>query len=244
MTEECAGRVHPRWTHGKGIVCILALLVSLAAACEEDRPEPTDPEGAYRLFIEAIEAKDEDAVWEYLDQGTKDLFAEQYKALVRIDRIIEAYFDPSEHRYMRERTGAYLLESEHIDSAKALYHFIFDVRDIVFEGDHEVGATIDEFNYTDEDETVAMILTRGGQSFVMMKEEDKIWRTASLRNMFEDAVTPIKNSESALKDFAKENLMDERQRRVEVVEYFQERLKGAPAPKTEAPAPSDPTEAP
>ena len=266
MTGSIERNMSPWSSRSKGTLCALAVLVSLAASCQEDRPGPTDPEGAYRLFMEAIEAKDEDAVWEYLDQGTKDLFAEQYKALVRIDRIIEAYFDPSEHRYMRERTGAYLLETEHIDSAKALYQFIFDVDDIVFEEDHEVGATIDEFNYSDEEETVAMILTRGGQSFVMVcqsrandlpcdnkvKEEDKIWRTVSLRNMFEDAVAPIKNSESALKDFAKENLMDERQRRIEVVQYFQERLKGAPAQAStpappaeteEAPAPSDSPEA-
>ena len=118
MTGSIERNMSPWWSRSKGTLCALAVLVSLAASCQEDRPEPTDPEGAYRLFMEAIEAKDEDAVWEYLDQGTKDLFAEQYKALVRIDRIIEAYFDPSEHRYMRERTGAYLLETEHIDSAK------------------------------------------------------------------------------------------------------------------------------
>jgi len=205
------------------VLFVLGLWLGVSG-CKEERPEPTDPEGAFRLFQEAIAERDEDGLWQYLDVTTKELFYEQYVALVRIDRIIETYFDPSEHRYMRRRTGAYLLQQEQITSPEALYRFLFDIEAIAYDRDHEVGASVDKLTYDESDPTIATIVTRGGQTFLMVQEDDGHWRTPSLRNFFEEALAPIALSEEAMKEFAKENLLGEIERRKQVIEYFQRQV--------------------
>lgn len=216
----------------------LALLLAFAlllVACEEERPEPTEPDGAFKLFQESLEQNDREALWEYLDQETKDLFTQHYRALVRMDKIIETYFDPSEHRYLRDRTGAFLLKEANIDSPEALYRYTLNPSTIEFGDDEAVGAEIDELVYSDEEQTIAQIKTDANQSFVFIKEQDGIWRTASLRNIVEEALKPIANGEEAMKEFARENLVAERERRLEVIEYFAGRVEEGEGRSVELP---------
>jgi hypothetical protein len=216
-------------------------------ACSEDKPEPTTPEGAFKLFYEALASHDEDGVWEYLDQTTKDVFIDAYRTLLRIDKVIDTYFDPSERKYIKKRTGSYLLKEQSIDSGQALYRFLFDLDALSFDLDHEVGADIQEMSFTDETESIAQLQTRGGQSFIFLREDDLVWRTASLRNLFEAGLAPIMQSEAALREFARENLNDELERRKRIIGFAIGRAQkaqkaAAPTPAAATPA-ADPVPA-
>lgn len=214
-----------------------------AVGCDDEKLEPTEPEGAYGLFAEALENREPGAVWEYIDQDTKALFKQHYRALVRIDKMISAYFDPAEHRDLRRRTGAALLPEidalmaeQEIPGGEALYQITFKPKVEVeregetvfrfsFDEDEAVGMSVDEITI-DEEETEATITTRGGQVFVMEKEADGIWRTASLWGPFTEALKPIAISEANLCRYAEDILTEERDRRKAVVDYFWERTGG------------------
>ena len=193
---------------------------------------PVNLKALSQLFYQALANKDEAEVWEYLDVSTKKLFVDHYKSLLRTDKIIQDYFDPSEYKYLRQRTGTYLLKEANITSSEELYGFVFSLAGTKFEQDEEVGGTIDEMNYSNEEENIAEIQTRGGQRFVMVLEEDGVWRTASLYSLFEEALAPIKQSETEMIKFARTNLEEELNRRLAVIAYFESQVKqshGAPS---------------
>ena len=202
----------------KTLPSIFVLMV-ITSACGDAELTPETPEGAFGLFVEAMKTRDEDAVWTHLDKGTHLLVAERYRSLIRIDKIIELYFDPSEHRYMRNRTGADLLHVHKMKTAVDLYRFIFTL-DIIDIGRDEIeGVKVEEVVYPNEDDdTVAEILTRGNQRVVMIEEEGA-WKVAALRTLFEQALQPLEDSEKAIREFAKDNLLEERARRKELIEF-------------------------
>ena len=65
-----------------------------------------------------------------------------------------------------------------------------------------------------------LLVTRADQHFVMIQESDNVWRTAGLRNVFAASLAPIWKSEEAMKEYAKDNLKTEIERRKEVIDYF------------------------
>lgn len=230
------------------LLCAFTATLLLGTGCKEDELQPTEPEGAFGLLTKALQERDEDGVWEYLGKDTRALFTDHYRLLVRIDRIIEAYFDPAEHRDMRERTGVYILEQASIATPKDLYHYIFDMsRTHVVDGeevpvfefgaDQEVGMTISEVEYLNEEETSVRITTRGEQKFILHREEDGVWRTDSLGDFFQKALEPIATSEANLRQYAEENLREERERRKALAAFFYERTGRTPPPRQQPAAP-------
>lgn len=222
----------------------------LLTACNaEATSDGSDAVGAYERLILDLRAcgQDEeyqsrpdkkdcdlDKIWDSLDAQSKLLFVEAYASLVRIDRIIEIYFDPIEHRDMRNRTGTNIIASAPIKNAKDLFRHIFKPEALVFNEATNSGVKFSK-DIVDKNPNIVTIQTHyQGQKFVMIRESDGVWRNAGLRNVLSEALNPIFASEDAMKEYAKGNLATEIERRKKVLDYFliqQELLKQQARPK-------------
>lgn len=186
------------------------------------------------------EACDLDKVWDTLDAQSKLMFVEAYASLVRIDRIIEIYFDPIEHKDMRSRTGTDIIASVPIKNAKSLFRYVFKPGALVFDEATNSGVKFSK-DIVDQNPNIVTIQTHyQGQKFIMMRESDGVWRNAGLRNVLADALAPIFSSEDAMKEYAKGNLATEIERRKKVLDYFliQQEMRKQQA-KIEKPATND-----
>jgi len=214
---------------------LLATCTIAATSCRRTVTESgADSVGAYHQFVELLRAcaKDPkyqeradkrtcepDKVWDAIDAKSKLLFVEAYASLARIDRIIETYFDPIEHKHMRERTGTNVLKENNIQNARDLFLYIFKPEALVFNDATNSG--VEYKGETSISPSMVEIHTNSPrQNFIMIRESDGIWRNASLRNIFESSLNPIFASETAMKEYAKGNLATELERRKKVVDYF------------------------
>ncbi len=189
-------------------------------SCGESSTDPKVPEGGLTLFVQAVRDGDKAAVWDRIDATSKRQFYVAYVALVRMDRIIETYFERSEHKHMRERTGTALLKSVPLNSPQDLFNYLFEPQNIQIDLDNEVGATVTDVSINPQEPWLAVLDTRANQQYVMIQEQDGVWRTACLRNVFNEILAPIIKSEEQMKEYAKENFKDEIDRRREVIKYF------------------------
>ncbi len=197
--------------------CLIALS---AVSCSEASTNPQEPEGGLTLFVQAVRDGDKAAVWERIDATSKQQFYIAYVSLVRMDRIIETYFERSEHKYMRQKTGTNLLREVPISSPQDLFNYLFEPSKIAINLDNEVGATVKSTETNANEPWLAVLNTRANQQYVMIQEQDGLWRTACLRNVFDTILQPIRQSEAQMKEYAKENFKAEIDRRREVIDYF------------------------
>ncbi|MCL2326462.1 MAG: hypothetical protein FWC40_08230 [Proteobacteria bacterium] len=214
------------------VFSLLATCAIAATSCQRTVTESgADSVGAYLQFVEQLRACadsqertdkrtcEPDKVWDAIDAKSKLLFVEAYGSLARIDRIIETYFDPIEHKHMRERTGTNVLKENDIHNARDLFLFIFKPEALVFNDSTNSG--LEYRGATSHSPSMVAIHTNSReQDFIMIRESDGIWRNASLRNIFESSLSPIFASENAMKEYAKGNLATEMERRKKVLDYF------------------------
>ncbi|MFA5477374.1 MAG: hypothetical protein WC271_11785 [Bacteroidales bacterium] len=204
------------------IAIFSALLLASTFSCNTIRStNPETPVGAYTLFIEALKNKNTAEIWNGIDASSKILFRDALASLIRMDRIIETYFDPVEHKYMRERTGTHILKEHDITTPAQLFEFLYQPDALVIRKDEEVGAEIsDDIVDANNKRIVTLVTKASGQQFVMMQESDSVWRNAGLRNVFQACLSPIAQSEAAMREYAKGNFDAEIERRREVIAYF------------------------
>ena len=211
----------------RNLIVVLALAVLGLAGCSTQISK--DAEGAataYNDFVATLEACsqnaaqcDKEKVWNAMDAQTKSLYLEAFAALIRIDRIIETYFDPIEHKYMKARTGVDILESANIREYRELFFHVFDPSKLSFDENTRSGAEVERG--TAQNANVVLLQThQSTQQFTMIREDDGVWRTTGLLDASAYALEPIFISESAMKEFAKENLETEIKRRTAVRDYF------------------------
>lgn len=215
------------------ISCLVAFSFSACSSqgCVNDS---TGAIAAYKSFIASLQACaaashttdkacDKRKIWDMLDSQTKSQFLDAYAALVKIDRIIETYFDPIEHQYMRTKTGTNLLKDANINSYEALFEYVFHPEALIFNANTESGVECESSN-TLNDNVVNIQIHYNGQVFTMIRESDQVWRTSGLLNYVNVALDPIFASESAMTEYAKGNLADEMTRRSKVRQYFLDEL--------------------
>ncbi len=216
------------------IVCIFLLCLTSFAFCACSGNgcvnDSTGAIAAYTNFINTLracssashtpdQACDKHKIWELLDNQTKSQFLDAYAALVRIDRIIETYFDPIEHQYMRSKTGSHILKDANINSYEALFDYIFHPDALVFDDNTESGVACEKSS-VQNDNYVNIQIHYNGQIFPMIRESDQVWRTSGLMGFVNAALDPIFASEAAMTEYAKGNLADEMARRAKVRDYF------------------------
>ncbi len=216
------------------ICAILFVLFGLTASsgCS------THPSGAardaadsFKSFVAALqscaqapESCDKMEIYNSVDAGSKQAFIEAYVNLVRMDRIITTYFDPIEHKQMRERTGTDILDKQNIKNERDLFAYLFRPEALVFDAQTlsglEFSGDVMHGDYQAEIQT-----HDSSQTFTMFQEDDGKWRLRLAPKVLGHALDPISKSYSEMSEYAQSYFSDELDRRKRVRDYFEEQLK-------------------
>ena len=180
---------------------------------DENDPKYTRPSG--------LPECDKDKIYEALDSQTKNELITAYVTLVKMDNVIENYFEDIEHKYMRSKTGTDILKNPDrpVKNNKDLFMYLFKPENIIFNENVISGLTIEK-DIVKNPNLIELQTHMSGQSFVMVKEADGVWRTSILANYIAAAVDPIMSSSIEMTEHAKGNLEAEYNRRAAVRSYF------------------------
>lgn len=164
---------------------------------------------------------DETQIWDKIDAQSKMAFIQAYVSLVRMDKIITTYFDPIEHKQMRDRTGTDVLENQNIANEIDLFSYLFHPEKLVFDESTKSGL---QFKNDDvkSDYVVVIHTNQAGQTFTMVQESDGQWRLRLGQAVLMNALTPIMESDAAMQEYAQSYFADEIDRRKRVRDYFNE----------------------
>ncbi len=219
---------------------LLCLLLAVAfGACSSDRKVSDGAKGAQKAYLDFIQELracgqdvnhkaegmecDREKIWDALDVQTKNQFVDGYASLVTLDTIIEKYFDPIEHQYMRAKTGTDVLKSVPIANYKDLFFYIFKPEKLIFNDNTESGLEIEQDVVQDDYHVI--LKNHIKQEITMVLESDGVWRVAGLIKYINVALDPIFASQVAMQEYAKGNLEAEIKRRTNVRNYFLAQVK-------------------
>lgn len=208
-----------------GVLGLLTLMT--LSACEQEL-DPLEPEGAYNVFRNAMLAGDVDAVWARADQSTHESFDAYYEHLGQMRKDIKRYFPVADHTIAQRQTGAVLLSK--VDSGKALFSYVFNPKRFSVDEQgkplepkvveaYKLGSDIESISLT-EDELGAEIKTRGGQSFILVKNPvDKQWyvKLSSSLESFDKSMSWVDKNQDALKKTIEDLIEEERTKRAAII---------------------------
>lgn len=192
------------------------MMLSLMSGCG-DELDPTEPEGAYYIFRNALLEGDAETVWKRTDAETHQYFDDRYQELVEMDETIQKYLPQTDHRIAREQSGTILLDD--IDGGKGLFLKVFQPKNLPEKEAIKVGSNIDELKVAEDDEA-AKVVTRAGQEYVLTRSSDsEQWHVMLVRST--DAVQKsmgwLESNKSALQQTVEDLMAEERETREAII---------------------------
>lgn len=207
------------------VVCGLSTTLGCTAYPSNSARPAVDSFNAIIATLEACSKApsdcDKTSIWNSIDAKSKMAFIQAYVSLVRMDKVIKTYFDPIEHKQMRDRTGTDLLDKQHITNEIDLFAYLFHPEKLVFDESTKSGL---QFKSDDiiSDYVVDIHTNQSGQTFRMVHESDGQWRLQLNPAVLNNALNPIMLSDAAMQEYAKSYFADEIDRRKRVRDYFNE----------------------
>lgn len=202
----------------------VACLATLAMGCS-DELDPTEPEGAYYIFRNALLEGDAQVVWKRTDAETHRYFQERYEQLVEMDETIRRYLPQTDHKIARKQSGVILLDE--VDGGKGLFLKIFQPDNLPEQEAIKIGSNIDELKVT-EDGQAAKVITRAGQEYVLTREEDgEEWRVMliSSTDSVQENLGWLKQNQSALQQTVEDLIAEERAKRETIIAELLDKKK-------------------
>ncbi|QDG54187.1 hypothetical protein FIV42_26625 [Persicimonas caeni] len=195
---------------------VAATLVALAVGCG-DELDPTEPEGAYYIFRNALLKGDAETVWKRTDDTTKAYFQQRYEQLEEMDETIERYLPQTDHKIARKQSGTILLDE--VDGGKGLFMKVFQPKNLPDEQAIKVGSDIDELKVA-EDDSAAKVVTRAGQEYVLKADKKtEEWHVMLVRSSdkVDGAFGWLEANESALQQTVEDLIAEEREKREAII---------------------------
>jgi hypothetical protein len=213
--------LHRHTATGRASVRVILVLIIVASAmwgasCGGEL-DPSEPEGAYYIFRDALLEGDVETVWERSDEETHQYFEERYERLVEMDEMIERYLPQTDHRIARQQSGTVLLDE--IDGGKALFLKVFEPEGLPDEEAIRIGTDVKELKLA-EDDSAAKVVTRAGQEYVLTHQDDTDqWHVMLVRSTetVEAALGWLESNQSALQQTVEDLIAEERQRRETII---------------------------
>ena len=119
------------------VVCGLSTTLGCTAYPSNSARPAVDSFNAIIATLEACSKApsdcDKTSIWNTIDAKSKMAFIQAYVSLVRMDKVITTYFDPIEHKQMRDRTGTDLLDKQNITNEIDLFAYLFHPEKLVFD---------------------------------------------------------------------------------------------------------------
>jgi hypothetical protein len=152
---------------------ILLVAGLMLPACSSS-PPPTEPEGGYLAFREALLSRSPEGLWSTLSEETQNLVRESFNSLKSTNQLINK-LQPSDQKQAREAIGASLLED--IETPYELFRFVFVEENIPVDSVYELGLEVRNIEQVDDDR--AIVTTKSDQEIELLKDEDGYWRVRS-----------------------------------------------------------------
>lgn len=159
------GEVLERMRHLRNVWLLAAAL--LAVGCS-DELDPAEAGDAYLMFRDAMWAGSAEQVWAMCDVETHTYFQERYDELVAMDETIDRYLPLADHRLARRQSGAVL--TKEIKDGKGLFLKVFTPDKLPKETAYKLGTDVEELAVSEDDQN-AKIVTRGKQTFYLVKQK-------------------------------------------------------------------------
>lgn len=199
------------------VLFIIALMASsLVFGCNSEH-DPTEPEGAYYTFRDAVLNDDAATAWERVDEGTREYYEERYAQLEEMDETIEQYLPQTDHRIAREQSGTELLEE--VDDGEDLFKETFTASDLPDDEAIEVGTDIDELKLA-EDEKSAKVITRAGQEYLLKRDEESgDWHVmlSESTDAVDESFKWLDKNRKALRKTVEDLMAEEREKREAII---------------------------
>lgn len=213
------------------LLVTLALVLAGAIGCG-DEADPMEPDGAYDMFRDAMLSGDAQGVWETTDPKTHAYFEDRYAQLVEMDETIKRYLPQTDHKLARQQSGTELLDE--VDDGKGLFLKVYRPENLpetseegggglmAFLGTKtpvEVGSDVAEVKVA-EDETMAKIVTRAGQEYVLVRPNDEEkWRVrlSQSSKVLDQAFGWLDANDKALQQTVEDLIAEERKEREAVI---------------------------
>ncbi len=206
-----------RITSSVGLIAVVvttALVATAIAGCGGE-PDPSSPDDAYQIFRTALFEADAETMWERTDPQTRDYFEDRYERLVEMDELIERYLPQTDHRIARTQSGAELLDE--IESGRLLFVTMMQPGPFVDDDAVELGARLQELRMA-EDGQSAVAVTRGGQEFVLVTDDDHWYvNLVESGSFLETTFQWLTDNEEALEQTVEDLIEEERQVREEII---------------------------
>lgn len=193
----------------------LLLLVLFSFGCGK-KMDPSDPEGAYNLFRQAMLDGQSDQMWELMAPSSHLYFDEQVERLRGMDEKIGRYLPPTDHRLARNQAGSIL--TDEIKDGRALFLKIFTPAEIPKSEPVSVGLDVEQVTLS-EDKLSAAILTRGNQKVLLQYDSAAERWNIMFVESFEELKTAmgwLDSNETALAQTI-DDLISEEQRKRETL---------------------------
>jgi hypothetical protein len=197
------------------VLAVSIAAVFLATGCSGEL-EPDEPDEAYLIYRKALLDGDVATMWERSSKSTHKYFERRYETLVEMDRKIREYLPQSDHKLARKQTGAELLDE--IDGARGLFERIVRPDNMPVGQARELGSLVGEIRVS-KDETQAKIVTRGGRTYRMVKQDDMKWYVAlddSLESL-DKSFEWLERNDEALTQTVNDLRKEEREEREEII---------------------------
>lgn len=194
---------------------LAGFLLSFGAACSGEL-DPGDPKDAYDLFRHAFFAGDGEAVWERLDDQTRDYFDDRYDRLEGMNNLIERYLPHTDHQIARSQSGAELVSQ--LDSGRDLLIRILEPVDFPDDEAVRFGSEVEQLQMA-EDRQSAIAVTRGGQQFGLVLQDDDLWyvNLVDSDELLEHALNWLHQNEDALGQTVEDLIEEERRLRERII---------------------------
>jgi len=195
-------------------LCVSAVVCVVAVGCGPSE-DPGDPAGGYNLFRKGLLQTDSDQVWKRLDQRSRDYFQRRYDQLVSMDRKIEQYMRPNEHRLARKQSGTVLLDE--IEGPKGLFEQVVDLEKLKANRATELGSLVGGVK-VQEDKKTAIIETRGGRTYRMVQQDDE-WYVNLVDSVpaVDESFKWLDKNREALAQTVNDRIEEEKERREEII---------------------------
>jgi hypothetical protein len=211
------------------VVSLIGFVALVATGCGEET-DPTSAEGAYLDARKALVEGDGARLWARCDDRTHRYFKRRYETLVQMDETIEQYLPQTDRDLARRQAGTELLDS--VEGPKALFERIVRPQKLVVDQPRRLGLNIEKIQLS-QDQSAAVVVTRAGQKFHLVKGDDAHWYVDLVESVpaLRERLAWIEENRTALEKTVDKRIAEERERREAVISE----LMGVETPRDENP---------
>lgn len=198
------------------VLIFMALFSGVFSTACSGELDPARPEDSYRLFRDALFSGDGQGLWERTDDQTRAYFDAHFERLETMNELIESFLPLTDHQLARQQSGVELLEK--VDSGQELFLHIFSPAEFPKDPAVEFGSQVQEIQMA-EDGKSALIVTRGGQEFILTLQSDELWyiNLAESGPVLDQAFQWLTDNQAALEQTVEDLIAEERQVREQII---------------------------